>query len=248
LDQFAQGLILCLVGPFTKLNPFLMELSKTYVAEVYFGKETDTLDPTGTQVSEGRVPSLQEILALVPSFIGDIQQVPPLFSALKIKGKRASDRVRSGEKIEISPRGVTIHSLELLSFNAPKAVLKIRCSKGTYIRSLARDLAEGLGTCAHLSALKRVSQGQFELNRAVLPSDVKQESLISPLEFAGLYPSMAIHRIRPEEKMGLAHGHYPELPPKTEDLLGVFDQQDQLLAMAKKNQKGWSNVFVVAQH
>jgi tRNA pseudouridine55 synthase len=88
LDQFAQGLILCLVGPFTKLNPFLMELSKTYVAEVYFGKETDTLDPTGTQVSEGRVPSLQEILALVPSFIGDIQQVPPLFSALKIKGKK----------------------------------------------------------------------------------------------------------------------------------------------------------------
>ncbi len=167
LDSFADGLLVVLTGKLTHLVPHITGFSKTYLALIEFGSETDTLDPTGTVIKKGPVPSEQEVRLALEKFKGTIDQVPPLYSALHVNGKRASDLAREGKSMEIPSRKITINSISLLDFYENYALVEVHCSKGTYIRSLARDIAAECGTCAHLLALRRTTVGPFALKNAV---------------------------------------------------------------------------------
>lgn len=179
LDSFAEGLLVVLVGKMTRLVPYITATEKKYLAVVAFGSETDTLEPSGVVVKEGPLPSRQQVEAVLPQFRGTIQQVPPAYSAIHVDGKRASDVVRSGATAQLPSREITIHSLELLDFDGGYGLLEVICSKGTYIRSLARDIAVAAGTCAHLVALRRVSVGPFQLENAVFAPRLADFTLAS---------------------------------------------------------------------
>lgn len=168
LDSFAEGLLVVLVGHMTHLVPHITNFDKTYIAVIQFGSETDTLDPTGAIIKQGFLPDENQIKNAVAKFKGEILQVPPAYSALHIDGKRASDLMREGKEVEMKGRHVTIFENKFLDYDAESGIARIEvtCSKGTYIRSLARDIAYEIGTCAHLVALKRTRIGPFTLEEA----------------------------------------------------------------------------------
>lgn len=162
LDQFASGIMVALTGEATRLNPLFTACDKRYRAALSFGAETDTLDPEGQVVaSGGRIPKREEVEAVLPSFIGPCLQVPPVYSAIHIGGKRAYQEARKGNDVVLEPRPVTIHSLSLVDFRDGVAIIDAHVGKGTYIRSLGRDIAHALGTYGHLEALERYKVGPF---------------------------------------------------------------------------------------
>lgn len=171
LDKFADGLIVALYGKMTKLVPEFTGMDKEYIAEIQFGVETDTLDPEGVVVATAEPPLLNTIESEILHFTGKIKQTPPQYSAIHINGKRAYELVRSGKKVEMPSRNIEIYLFEIISFSDSLLIARIRCSKGTYIRSLARDLAIKCGSRAHLTALKRTEVGPFSLNHALSPED-----------------------------------------------------------------------------
>ena len=166
LDSFADGLLVVLTGRLTHLVPHITGLPKAYTALVEFGTETDTLDPTGRVVRSGAIPAEEAVRAALGAFVGEQEQVPPAYSALHLGGRRASDLARSGAEVGLRPRVVTVHSIELLGFSGRHALIGVGCSKGTYIRALARDIARACGTVAHLRALRRTAVGPFRLEDA----------------------------------------------------------------------------------
>lgn len=162
LDQFASGIMVALTGEATRLNPLFTACDKRYRAALSFGAETDTLDPEGQVVaSGGRIPKREEVEAVLPSFIGPCLQVPPVYSAIHIGGKRAYQEARKGREVVLEPRPVTIHSLSLVDYRDGVAIIDAHVGKGTYIRSLGRDIARALGTYGHLEALERYKVGPF---------------------------------------------------------------------------------------
>jgi tRNA pseudouridine55 synthase len=163
LDPLASGLLPIALGEATKTVPFVMEGRKTYQFTVRWGEERDTDDAEGplTASSEER-PAAEAIRALIPRFCGRIEQVPPRFSAVKIEGERAYDLARDGERVELAPRPVEIHRLELVASPDPDhAVFSAECGKGTYVRALARDMGRTLGCLGHVAALRRTAVGPF---------------------------------------------------------------------------------------
>ena len=171
LDPFATGLLVILLGQGTKLFPYLMPGKKIYRATLRLGVETDTHDPTGRVVQTKPVPKLEHgyIQEKASEFVGEIEQAPPIFSAVKYKGERAYEFARKGAKIEIEKRWVKIYDLKITSLDFPDVTMEISCSSGTYIRSLAADLGEKLGTGAHLKTLRRLSSGPFSVKDALNP-------------------------------------------------------------------------------
>jgi tRNA pseudouridine55 synthase len=170
LDPMASGVLPVCVGEATKVIPFLLNADKEYSAAVRFGSETDTLDATGTVLVETPTVDLDaaRVEAALSGFRGEIEQVPPMFSALKHHGQRLYHYARAGQTVPRPPRRVSIYELVLLGFQPPdRARLRIRCSKGTYIRSLAADLGRKLGVGAHLTELRRTASGPFRLTQAV---------------------------------------------------------------------------------
>ena len=162
LDKFASGLMIVLTGEAAKLNPVFSGFDKSYRARIMLGCETDTLDPEGEIVRRSdHIPSLEEIEEVLPSFTGEIEQIPPVYSAIHVGGKRAYELARSDREVEMKARRVRIHSFSVLSYEAPYLVIDCRVSKGTYIRSLARDIAAAAGSAGHLTALERYSIGPF---------------------------------------------------------------------------------------
>jgi tRNA pseudouridine55 synthase len=159
LDKFATGLLIVAVGKGLKTVPLFEGMDKCYEAVFRFGQETETLDPEGAVVAEGPVPTREELEAALPRFRGPIMQAPPTYSAVHIDGKRAHELVRSGHEVAMKERPVTIHSLELVSYDAPLARVKVHCSKGTYIRSLARDIGREAGTRGYVTELRRTRVG-----------------------------------------------------------------------------------------
>jgi tRNA pseudouridine55 synthase len=163
LDPLASGCLPIALGEATKTVPFVVDSRKMYQFTIRWGEERDTDDAEGrvAAVSESR-PSAAAIQALLPRFTGTIEQVPPRFSAVKIAGERAYDLARDGEMVELAPRTVTVHRLELVDQPDPDhAVLTAECGKGTYVRALARDLGRALGALGHVSALRRNRVGPF---------------------------------------------------------------------------------------
>ena len=185
LDKFASGLMIVLVGKATRLNPVFSSMGKSYIAEVTFGRETDTLDPEGEVVRRSDPPSEEAIRSVLPSFLGRQSQIPPVYSAIHVGGKRAYQEARSGREVEMAPREITIDSIELLSYDGEKAVISASVSKGTYIRSLARDIGERAGSCAFVSRLRRTSIGPFTLSD--IPLDTK-----SLLDKTGLFSTVQL--------------------------------------------------------
>ncbi|MDR2619080.1 MAG: tRNA pseudouridine(55) synthase TruB [Treponema sp.] len=173
LDKFASGLLIVLTGKALKLAPWFSLCRKEYEGRIRFGLETDTLDPEGAPVAEGKIPSREDVEAALSGFRGQILQAPPAYSAVHVDGRRASDLARQGTAPEMKKRPVTVYSLEILSWDPPSATVRVCCSAGTYIRSLARDIALAAGTRAHLSALVRTGIGGFRLDRAFDPEAYK---------------------------------------------------------------------------
>ncbi|MGC9982071.1 MAG: tRNA pseudouridine(55) synthase TruB [Polyangia bacterium] len=170
LDPMASGVLPVCVGEATKIVPFLLDADKEYLAVVRFGVETDTLDATGQVLCDKPVGNLDaaRVEAVLASFRGEIEQVPPMFSALKHHGQPLYRYARAGQTVARPPRRVKVHDLSLLAFQPPdRARLRIRCSKGTYIRSLAADLGSRLGVGAHLTELRRTASGPFALAQAL---------------------------------------------------------------------------------
>jgi tRNA pseudouridine55 synthase len=163
LDPLASGSLPIALGEATKTVPFVVDSRKAYQFTVRWGEERDTDDAEGRVVNAGdRRPDAQTIRAALPQFTGSIQQVPPRYSAIKIEGERAYDLARDGEQVELAPRTVEIHRLELIDMPDPDhAVLTAECGKGTYVRAVARDLGRILGVFGHVSALRRNRVGPF---------------------------------------------------------------------------------------
>jgi len=175
LDPFATGLLLALVGDATRLSAWAMRLDKTYRATVQFGIATDTLDPEGAvtaRADAGPEPP-PELETSLGRFLGEIEQIPPVYSALKVGGRRAYVLARSGRKPDLAPRKVAIHAARLVALEWPHAQIELICGKGTYLRSLARDWGAALGLPAHLRALRRTRIGPFDVAEAAPPDRLR---------------------------------------------------------------------------
>ncbi|MFW5683824.1 MAG: tRNA pseudouridine(55) synthase TruB [Spirochaetota bacterium] len=175
LDPFATGLLLALVGPATRTARYFNGLPKRYDALFVFGSETDTDDRTGSPTRETDLPSAARVRAALDTFRGEIEQLPPAFSAVHVDGRRAHEIARRGEEPRLATRNVTVHDLRLVDEATEHGLLKslrleIACSAGTYIRSIARDLGRAVGSSAHVGELRRTEIGPFGVGEAV-PAD-----------------------------------------------------------------------------
>ncbi|ABK46209.1 tRNA pseudouridine synthase B [Magnetococcus marinus MC-1] len=175
LDPFSEGVLPIALGEATKTSGMVLNGDKSYRCWLKFGQETDSGDLTGVLLEEqGRVPSEAELRAVLPQFMGEIEQVPPVFSALRVDGERAYKRARRGEEVQLASRRVRIDRLELVGFEADTAVLDVACGKGTYIRSLGVDIARALHSRAHLVRLLRTGTMGFGLNDAVTLEQLRE--------------------------------------------------------------------------
>ncbi len=244
LDPFATGLMVVLVGKATRLAQFVDKDEKEYAALVRFGSKTDTGDRTGKVVvrNKGGVPELSEIL---PRFVGDIKQVPPMYSAKKIAGKKLYEIARSGGEVEREPVRVRISSLETIdadgvwpdeSIGPTDVGLRVVCSAGTYVRTLAEDIAQSAGTVAHLAELRRTRAGKFSLDDAVSLDELAKMadtgSTLRPLgEAVDHLPAFrpAANRVEPTRSgLSTAMG---EAVYESGEMVRMIDDQDDLIAI-----------------
>jgi len=202
LDKFAQGLLIVLTGRALRLTPYFSHCDKQYRGRIRFGAETDTLDPEGNVIAEAELPSRERAEQAIKTFKGEIMQKPPVFSAIHINGQRASKLARSGDIPEMKERPVTIYDLKLVEWQPPFADIFVHCSSGTYIRSLARDIALAAGSRAHLSSLTRTQVAAFSLDMtdntisSVRPID---KSVIAAL-------GLPWYEVTPPEAENISHG------------------------------------------
>ena len=182
LDPMATGVLAVTVGSATKLFDMFLNKTKTYVAEFTFGYSTDTLDAEGMIEDKcDIIPMLTQIEEILPKFLGEIEQMPPKYSAKKIGGKKAYNLARSGQDFELKPSKVTIHELKILSYNNNVLILEITCGAGTYIRSLGRDIATELGTLATMTKLTRTKLGTWDIGDCIDIKDNTNEFIQSKL-------------------------------------------------------------------
>lgn len=168
LDPRASGVLVVLVGPAVRLSEFISASEKRYQAVLRLGLTTDTYDMDGNVLMSSPVNiSYEELEETLKTFIGEFDQIPPAYSAIKINGEKAYERARRGEEVEMEPRKVRVDSIELLDWESPEAIIDIQCSSGTYVRSLIHDLGEKLGCGATLVGLRRTKNGRFSLRDAV---------------------------------------------------------------------------------
>ena len=173
LDLEASGVLPIVVGKATRVSDYMMTKDKVYETEMILGAKTDTLDAAGeiTEKSDKKV-SKEEFLEVMNTFRGEIEQIPPMYSALKVNGKKLYDLAREGIEIERKRRKVTIYGIKLLDFDFPKATIRVTCSKGTYIRTLVDDIGERLGTYAYVDELVRTRVGDFDIKDAIKSEDI----------------------------------------------------------------------------
>jgi tRNA pseudouridine55 synthase len=234
LDPQASGLLICAVGDATRLLPYLPMGPKRYSFGVKFGKETDTLDGEGTVTEEGgRVPSEQELRDALPRFTGSVTQTPPRFSAVRVAGERAYDLARARRDFEIKERTVTVSALSLVKVDGNEATLDATCSAGTYVRSLARDLAHALGTFAIASFIRRVAIGPFSVDDAVPPfaaAEAPAAHIVSPSKALAAVPSVTLSS---ERLKAVSFGKEIAVD-KTDDVVIGFDGSGEVAAVLKR--------------
>lgn len=179
LDPMATGLLAVCIGKATKVSDYIMDQGKEYLVEMKFGSSTTTYDSTGEIVceTENVIFSKEQILAALENFKGTISQQPPIYSALKVDGKKLYEYAREGKEVDIKSREVTIYDLQLVDLKEDKVTLSVSCSKGTYIRSLVHDLAIELGSLAHMTKLTRTRLGKFTLEDSLDIAEINSYSL-----------------------------------------------------------------------
>ena len=218
LDPMATGVLPVCLGEATKLAGLLTEGDKAYDAVVRLGVVTDTQDVTGTVLETRAVPPLStELLeAALQRFRGTFSQVPPMYSAVKVKGKRLYERARAGESVERTPRQVTVYSLVLRDFSASECTLSVRCSKGFFVRTLAEDMGRALGCGGALKSLRRTASGPFGLDRALPLSQVEALGVAGPegraelgariVSMADALPDLPVVRVSERDVAHVVHG------------------------------------------
>ena len=227
LDPAAEGVLVVAIGQATKLIEFMMDHDKKYMAEILLGKKSNTYDSEGeiTELSSQK-PSEKEILKVLKSFLGKIEQIPPAYSAIKISGKRAYDLARAGKEVEMKKRNVVVHSIEMSDYNYPIVVLLIHCGTGTYIRSIANDLGEKLGVGAYLHSLKRTAVDNFTVDESCNMDEIEKngiEKYIIPIE-RGVSEISKIH-ITQQEYTELQNGRFvkKEMPKGVAICAAIFN-------------------------
>ena len=169
LDPLADGVLIICLGAATRLSEYMMRGRKVYRARIAFGASTDTFDAAGAVVARRDASQLKlaDIRAALPQFVGEVRQLPPMYSAVKVQGKKLYELARAGKTIARTERVVTVHSIDIVSWDSPRLELEIQCGAGTYIRSLANDLGEALEVGAYLSGLTRIASGPFRLDQSI---------------------------------------------------------------------------------
>jgi len=238
LDPMATGVLPVFVGRATRGVEFFEHAEKTYEAVLQLGITTDTEDITGTVLKSREVTlSEQEFLNILPRFRGEIQQVPPMYSALKINGQKLCDLARQGKEVERKPRAITIHTLECLEFGRDKARLLVHCSKGTYIRTLCKDIGEALGCGGCMASLRRVTAGEYTIGEAIplqelLDTENPEQYLRSVDTMFRNHPTVTL---TPNQEKRCRNGNafsvtYPE------DTYRAYSQTGEFLMLAKVEQ------------
>jgi len=247
LDPLATGVLVVCIGPATRLISYVQEAPKTYEATFLLGQTSpsDDTETDLTAVVAAPVPSLSEIEAQLPQFLGTIEQRPPAYSALKVKGQRAYKLAREGQVVELKSRPVEIYELEVTGYAYPELRLSMQCGSGTYVRSLGRDLAESLGTGAVMSALERTAIGQFKVSDAVdiesLDPEQIEQHLAAPLTAVEHLPRLEVTDAQLTE---LQHGRrlaISELgvrPKSPDEVLAAVDSTGQLIALVSERRPG----------
>jgi tRNA pseudouridine55 synthase len=240
LDPFATGMLPICLGEASKTAGFMLDASKRYLATARLGQATATGDTEGDVIREMPVPALtpKAINAVFESFRGTIEQVPPMYSALKHQGQPLYKLARAGKEVERKPRSVIIHGLELIAWDKPLLVFSVHCSKGTYVRTLAEDIAEKLGSCAHLQALRRLDVEPFReadmisLDELVRAAEAgQQDSLLLPLD-AGL-ESWPVVRLGGEEQVRFTHGNPAPVQETHCGNVRVYAQSGEILGLGE---------------
>jgi len=247
LDPLATGVLVVCLGQATRLAEYVQAMRKSYRSTFLLGSHSDTDDADGTvtaSIPAGFVPrSRQEIEVQLQTFVGEIDQIPPAFSAALSEGKRAYELAREGTAAELKPRRVTVYSIDILNYFWPRLEVEVHCGKGTYIRSLARDLGEKLGCGGLVEKLRRLSVGPFSANAAI-PIDWSKPSppddfavWIRPLvEAVAELPTLSVNA---DEAQRFRQGQ--SLFMDVRHVLGeiaVFDEQDRLIAIGRLDDKG----------
>jgi len=242
LDPLATGVLVVAVGPATRLIEYVQQMPKRYRGGFLLGCESETEDVEGDvrQLENPPVPSREEIEAAAARLTGEIEQQPPKFSALKVKGRRAYDLARKGKAVSLKPRKVMIHRLEVASYDYPELRLDIECGGGTYIRSLGRDLAQSLGTAAVMNTLERTAVGPFHIADAISPAALTEttlhQRLLSPVMAVDSLPQIPLTG---EEVEVIAAGRtierdFPEAAPQA----AALDHAGNLIAIVTRRSGG----------
>jgi len=233
LDPLATGLLPLCFGEATKFSQFLLDANKQYRARIKLGVTTDSGDADGNVIDEAPVPALDKVMleAAASQFRGEIEQIPPMYSALKVNGQPLYKLARQGIEIERKARPVTIFKLEVEEFSADELVLNITCSKGTYVRTLAEDLGKVLGCGAHVVGLRRLASGPFNLDQAMTLEEL--EALVQAQGFDGLD-----QRLLPVADIV---SDWPAL--EVPDFTAIFFKQGQAVQIAKAPTAGWVRIF-----
>ena len=237
LDPMASGVLPLAIGKATRLFDYSLEKKKAYIVVFEFGYLTDTLDSTGTILEEGgSIPTLEDINSVIPSMLGKQDQIPPMYSAKNVNGRRAYDLAREGIEFELKPKEITIYKLELLEqVSETKFRFNVVCSSGTYIRAIGRDLGSKLGTIATMTELRRTIAGDFDLTNIVKLDDcLSLESidsvLLNPIK---VFSALGTIEITNDIYAKLKNGIKVEYSPITKDSFVVCE--NRLVGIAKKN-------------
>lgn len=245
LDPLATGLLPICLGEATKFANFLLDADKSYLAAVKLGITTTSADAEGEIIAQKPVNvTLQQVESALHQFIGDIEQTPPIYSALKVDGKPLYAYARAGQEVEIKSRYVSIHQIHLEHFEADELVFTVTCSKGTYIRTLAQDIGAKLGCGAHLKGLRRLTSGTFDLKDA-LPLEVLSELSLEELDAKLLPIDIKIQHLpkltlNAEQTDIIQHGQ--AIKPNQEiifnEFIRLYDMSGEFIGLAQKQADG----------
>ena len=237
LDPFAEGVLPICIGKATRLIEYLND-EKAYIGTIQFGSSTTTYDTEGEVVkTSDKIVTQEDIEENLKFFRGEIEQLPPIYSAIKVNGKKLYEYARAGQEVKIEPRKVTIFELELVTFNqaAQQAEIKIVCSKGTYIRSIANDLGEKLGAFGHLIKLVRIKAGDFYVENSIKLEDLNSpEIVLNKLIYPTEKLNFAAYNLNEEEKKKISNGNAitPNQAFEIDEFVTLMDNE-KLAAIAK---------------
>jgi tRNA pseudouridine55 synthase len=236
LDPMATGVLVLGIERATRLLGHLMLTDKSYDATIRLGASTTTDDAEGEVVATADVSSLDEagVRAALQAFVGEIEQVPSAVSAIKVDGRRAYQRVRDGEDVALEPRRVTVHALEVVALDGPEVSISIRCSSGTYIRAIARDLGVALGVGGHLTALRRTAVGPYDLSVARTLEQLADDPAALPIAVAAR-AAFPAYDLGEEEATSVRHGRALEADLGAAGPVAVFDPSGEFLALYEQD-------------